>query len=64
MTSYSHFGISVLFSLFQYISHYFAKLLLKFTCFFHTLSVFRFPLIWPPWCIYTSHNARTGRPWL
>ena len=34
----------------------------KFTCFLHTLCVFRFPLLLP-WCIYTSHNARTGRPY-
>jgi len=29
--------------------------------FLHTLCVFRFLLVWP-WCIYASHNARTGRP--
>ena len=28
----------------------------KFTCFLHTLGVFRFPLL------NASHNARTGRP--
>jgi len=33
-----------------------------FTCFWHTLCVFRFPLLLP-WCIYAAHNARTGRPW-
>jgi len=33
----------------------------KFTCFLHTLCVFRSPLLWP-WCIYASPNARTGRP--
>ena len=34
--------------------------LVKFT-FFYILCVFHFPLVWP-WCIYASHNARTGRP--
>ena len=34
----------------------------KFTCFLHTLCVFRFPPLWP-WCIYASPNARTGRPY-
>jgi len=29
--------------------------------FLHTLPGFRFPLVYP-WCIYASHNARTGRP--
>ena len=33
----------------------------KFTRLSHTLRVFRFPLVWP-WCIYASHNARTGCP--
>jgi len=68
------FRISPLFSLFQYISPLFRKnyyspllwqlfppVLHKFTCFLHTLRVFRFPLLWP-WCIYASPNARTGRP--
>ena len=31
--------------------------------FLHTLCVFRFLLLLP-WCIYASHNARTGRPCL
>jgi len=30
--------------------------------FLHTLRVFRFPPLLP-WCIYASHNARTGCPW-
>ena len=34
----------------------------KFTC-FYILYVFCSPLLWP-WCIYASHNARTGRPLL
>jgi len=34
----------------------------KFSCFLHTLCVFRPPLLWP-WCIYASRNARIGRPW-
>ena len=33
----------------------------QFTCFFTYFACFRFPLI-RPWCIYASHNARTGRP--
>jgi len=28
--------------------------------FLHILRVFSIPLVWP-WCIYASHNARTGR---
>jgi len=47
-----------------YFPPYFDKLppvLDKFTCFLHTLRVFRFPLLWP-WYIYASPNARTGRP--
>ena len=63
-----------LFSVFQYISPLFREnyysptlknvppVLEKFTCFLHTLCVFRFPLLWP-WCIYASPNARTGRFW-
>ena len=39
----------------------FPSVLEKFTCFLHTLCVFRFPLLWP-WCICASPNARTGRP--
>ena len=35
----------------------------KFTCLLHALHVFRFPLLLP-WCIYASHNARTGCPWI
>ena len=34
----------------------------KFACFLHKFCVFRFPLVWP-WCIYASHNSRTGRLW-
>ena len=34
----------------------------KFTCFLHAFCYSRFPLVWL-WCIYASHNARTGRPW-
>ena len=34
-----------------------------FSSFLHTLYDFCFPLIWP-WCIYASHNARNGRPWI
>ena|SRR6218665_1107687 len=63
--------ISLPFSLFQYLSPYFARTIIspyflkfppvfvKFTCFLHTLYVFRFPLLLPL-CIYASHNARTG----
>jgi len=43
--------------------HKFPPVSEKFTCFLHTLCVFRFPLLWP-WCIYASPNARTGRPCL
>ena len=36
----------------------------KFTCFLHAFLCISFlPLLWP-WCIYVSHNARTGRPCL
>jgi len=60
-------------SLFEFISPLFREIFLplyfckfpsdfvKFTCFLHTLREFRFPLLLP-WCIYASHNARTGRP--
>jgi len=34
----------------------------KFACFLRTLC--NFPHILWPWCIYASHNARTGRPCL
>ena len=70
------FRFPSLFSLFQYFSpYYFDKIILcpyfyKFSLcfrqiyvFLHTLYSFRFPLLLP-WCIYSSHNARTGRPWL
>jgi len=32
----------------------------KCTCFFMFYVFFVTPLVWP-WCIYSSHNARTGR---
>ena len=35
----------------------------KFTCFYMLCVYFVSPLLWP-WCIYASHNARTGRPCL
>jgi len=43
----------------------FPPVFVKFTCFLHTLCFSFPPLVWP-WCIYASHNARTGRPcsWL
>ena len=61
------------FSLFQYIPHLFWKnyyfpLLckcdpdfVKVTWFLHSLCVF-VSLLLLPWCIYASHNARTGLP--
>ena len=65
------FWIFPLFSLFQYISPliiivpllYFYKfpLFLKNSRLFTYFVCISFPLLWP-WCIYASHNARTGRP--
>src|SRR6218665_903622 len=56
-----------LFPLFQYISPYFDKIILSPTfinrqiyVFFTYFMCFSFPLLLP-WCIYASHNARTGR---
>ena len=46
------------------ISHYFCKfapVFIKFMCFYILFLFFVSPLVWP-WCIYASHNARTGRP--
>jgi len=70
------FVISPLFSLFKSVSRYFEENFhfpptfahfppdfIKFPRFLHTFCEFRLPLLWP-WCIYASHNARTGRPWL
>ena len=47
------FLVSLLFLNFPYF--------VKFPWLLHTFGDFRFPLLWP-WCIYTLHNARTGRP--
>ena len=73
--SFSHRLQILNFSLFS-LFPYFAKIIIpptftnfpifgKFTC-FYILSYFMCisfpPLLWP-WCIYPSHNARTGRPW-
>ena len=69
------FPISPLFSYFPvlefppyfgkfFFSPYFCKISLRFRkidVIFHTLRVFRFPLLLP-WCIYALHNAPTGRP--
>ena len=66
------FRISPLFSLFEYISPYFWKIIVsplllqilpdfvKFTCFYILYVFLVSPLVWP-WCIYASHDARTGR---
>jgi len=59
------FAVSVHFSLFRenyYFPPTFANFppdFVKFTCFFTYFKCFRFPAVWP-WCIYESHNARTG----
>jgi len=48
----------------SFIPLYFAKFssdFVKFSYFVHAFCDFRFPLLLP-WCIYASHNARTGRP--
>ena len=39
----------------------FPPVLDKFTCFYILYVYFVSPLL-SPWCIYASHNARTGRP--
>ena len=68
MTFFSHclniFNFAPHFRKIVNLPHYFGELIListsdfvKFTCFLHTLRVFRFPIVWT-WCIYASHNAR------
>ena len=55
-----------LFRKFFYFPPYFGKFpsdFVEFTCFLHTLRAFRFTLLLPR-CIYASHNAPTGRPWI
>jgi len=56
------FAVSVNFPLFRE-NYYFPRISLHLRV-LHTVAYvfFVFPLVWP-WCIYASHNARTGRPW-